>query len=164
MFKTLQAKWSELFPEVPFEGGHQEDVWGFYYEEIKIHGLVWRIFALIAITVAGLGLYGLITLNVAGRAKEFSIRKVLGAGLRNIAANITNQYAVLLAIALILGAPAGHLLSKVIIETAYTYHMSIDFTAATTAVVILTLVLITTASTQVIKVFNASPAEGLKTE
>jgi len=164
MFKTLQAKWSELFPEVPFEGGHQEDVWGFYYEEIKIHGLVWRIFALIAITVAGLGLYGLITLNVAGRAKEFSIRKVLGAGLRNIAANITNQYAVLLGIALILGAPAGHLLSKVIIETAYTYHMSIDFTAATTAVVILTLVLITTASTQVIKVFNASPAEGLKTE
>jgi putative ABC transport system permease protein len=98
-FRTLQAKWSELFPEIPFEGGYQEDVWGFYHEEIRIHSLVWRIFAFIAVTLAGLGLYGLITLNVAGRAKEFSVRKVLGAGLKNIAASITNQYVVLPSIA-----------------------------------------------------------------
>jgi putative ABC transport system permease protein len=158
-FKTLQAKWSELFPEIPFEGGYQEDVWGFYYEEIKIHSLVWRIFAFIAVTV-----YGLITLNVAGRTKEFSVRKVLGAGLKNIAASITNQYVVLLTIALLFGAPAGHFLSKFVIETAYTYHMPVDISAAAMAVAILILVLLITASTEIIKVFKAAPADGLKTE
>jgi membrane-associated phospholipid phosphatase len=82
----------------------------------------------------------------------------------NIAASITNQYVVLLTIALLFGAPAGHFLSKFVIETAYAYHMPVDHSAAITAVAIMMLVLLLTASTQVVKVFRASPAEGLKME
>ena len=44
-YKALQAKWAELFPEVPFEGGFQEDVWGNYFQEIGNHGKVWTVFA-----------------------------------------------------------------------------------------------------------------------
>jgi hypothetical protein len=40
---------------------------------------VWRVVAFLALALATLGLYGLAQLNVAGRTKEFSIRKVLGA-------------------------------------------------------------------------------------
>ncbi|MEK6782208.1 MAG: ABC transporter permease [Bacteroidota bacterium] len=108
-YKTLQANWAGLFPEIPFEGGLQEDVWGFYYEEIAIYGLVWRVFAFIAVSLAILGLYGLIRYNVEVRTKEFSIRKVLGAGLKNIAASITNQYMILFVLALTIGAPLGYL-------------------------------------------------------
>src|SRR6185369_10583702 len=43
VYKALQSNWATLFPEIPFEGGLQEDVWGFYYEEIAIYGLVWRV-------------------------------------------------------------------------------------------------------------------------
>ncbi|MEJ0057360.1 MAG: FtsX-like permease family protein [Bacteroidota bacterium] len=57
--------------------------------------------------LASLGLYGLMTLNVAGRVKEFSIRKVLGARIKNFAAIITKQYVLLFAIALVIGAPSA---------------------------------------------------------
>jgi ABC-type antimicrobial peptide transport system permease subunit len=163
-YKTLQTKWAELFPEIPFGGGHQEDVWGFYYQEIGIYDLVWKVFAFIAVSLATLGLYGLVRLNVAGRTKEFSIRKVLGAGLKNIAACVTNQYMLLYALTLIIGAPIGYLFGKWLIEFAYVYHMPITFSGVLVAVILMILVLLMTVSIQIGKVAKANPVEGLKME
>ena len=162
--KALQENWAKLFPEIPFEGGLQEDVWGFYYQEIGIYDLVWKVFAFIAVLLSTLGLYGLIRLNVEGRTKEFSIRKVLGAGLKNIAATITNQYRILFSVALIFGAPLGYAFGKWLIEFAYPYHMPITLTPVAIAVVIMILVLLFTVSTQVRKVLKANPVDGLKVE
>jgi putative ABC transport system permease protein len=162
--KTMQAGWSELYPEIPFEGGFQEDVWGTYFEQINIHARVWRGFALLAILLAGLGLYGLISLNVEGRAKEFSIRKILGAGLKNIASNITSQYLVLYVVALSIAAPVSYFLNKVLFDFIYYYHMPITYSGVAAAASILVLALLVTASTQINKVLKTNPVNGLKVE
>lgn len=163
-YKALQSNWAELFPETPFDGGFQEDVWGNYFHEIENHGKVWKVFAFIAVTLASLGLYGLMTLNIAGRIKEFSIRKVLGAGLKNITANITNQYVILFAVALTIGAPLSYLLIKILFEASFAYHMPVNFFGAAFAVVTLILVLLITVSTQIRIVFKSNPVDGLKAE
>lgn len=163
-YKTLQTQWIKLFPETPFQGGYQEDVWGNYFEEIGIHGEVWRVFATIAVLLACLGLYGLITLNVAGRVREFSIRKVLGASAKNLGANISTPYLFLFAVALIPAAPISYALVKLLFDSAYTYHMPIDYSGVTIAVVILILILLITVSTQIRKVVKANPVDGLKIE
>jgi ABC-type antimicrobial peptide transport system permease subunit len=164
VYKALQAGWSELFPEIPFEGGIQEDVWGFYFQEIGIYKLVWRVFAFLAVSLALLGLYGLVRLNVEGRTREFSIRKVLGAGVKNIAASVTNQYMILFLVALIIGAPAGHWAATWLINFTYVYHMPTTFSSVSLSVAIMILVLLLTVSTQIRKVLNSNPVEGLKVE
>lgn len=163
-YKALQATWAEHFPETPFQGGYQEDVWGGYYEEISIHATVWIVFGVIAILLASLGLYGLMTLNVAGRVREFSIRKVLGAGIDNIAKHIAQQYMILFASALIIGTPVSYILIKTFITFAYTYHMPINYSGVAIAVAILILVLLIVVSTQVGKVSRSNPVNGLKME
>ena len=160
--KTLQARWSEVFPDIPFDGGHQEDVWGFYFQEIEIHSIVWRVFAIIAVTLATLGLYGLVSLNVAGRVREFSIRKLLGAKLADVGVLITRQYAILFFTALLVGVPLSYTLIKTLITYAYSYHMPITYSGVTIAAVILTITLAITVATQVRKVAKANPVEGLK--
>jgi ABC-type antimicrobial peptide transport system permease subunit len=164
VYSALVSGWVELFPETPFEGGLQQDIWGFYYEEIGIYKLVWRVFAFLAITLATLGLYGLVRLNVEGRTKEFSIRKVLGAGLKNISANVINQYASLFLVALGIGAPLGHWLGTWLIEFTYEYHMPITLSGTAIAMVITALVLLLTLSTQIWRVVNSNPTNGLKVE
>ena len=164
VYRSLQKSWLKLFPEIPFNGGMQEDVWGFYFEEIRIHGLVWRVIAFIAVTLASLGLYGLITLNVAGRTKEFSIRKILGAGLKSIAANVTRQYVALFIISLGIGMPVSYLLLCLLFNSSYEYHIPVDFYGAIAAGIILVSVLILTASTQITKVLNSNAVNGLKVE
>ncbi|MDO8367796.1 MAG: ABC transporter permease [Saprospiraceae bacterium] len=163
-YKAIQTQWAVLFPDDPFQGGCQEDVWGNYYEEISIHGKFWRAVAFMALMLAILGLYGLMSLNVAGRVREFSIRKVLGAGLKNIAASITRQYLILFAAALIIGAPASYILLKFVLEYAYTYHMPINYSGVVMAVAILILVLLTTVSLQLRRVLKSNPVDGLKVE
>ncbi len=162
--KALQSNWRVLFPEVPFEGGYQEDVWGGYFGAIEIHGLVWRVLAIIAVVLASLGLYGLITLNVAGRTREFSIRRVLGARAADIAGNISRPYLALFGVALAIGAPLSYVLVKIVIESAYAYHMVVDFSGSVVAVGLLILVLLLTVSTQIGKVVKANPSDGLKIE
>jgi ABC-type antimicrobial peptide transport system permease subunit len=164
VYKALQAGWSELFPEIPFEGGLQQDVWGFYYQEIGIYKLVWRVFAFMAITLATLGLYGLVRLNVEGRTKEFSIRKVLGARLKNISTSVINQYLILFIVALCIGAPLGQLLGTWLIEFSNEYHMPITFSGTIISVVITVLVLLATVSTQIWRVVKSNPVIGLKIE
>ena len=163
-YKSLQANWAVLFPEVPFNGGYQEDVWGSYYKQLDIHSLVWRVIALIAIVLASLGLYGLITLNVEGRTREFSIRKVLGARFKELTTQISRQYVILFTLAIIVGAPAGYALVGALLEMAYTYHMPIDFSGAAIAVIIMIFILVITISTQIRKVLKSNPVDGLKVE
>lgn len=163
-YEALQAAWAQLYPEVPFEGGFQEDVWGNFYNEIAIHGQVWHVFAFLAVILASLGFYGLISLNVAGRVREFSIRKILGAGIRHIADSITREYVVLLGVVLIIAAPVSYFVMKLILSFAYSYHMPITFEVVAIAVAILIFVLLLTASTQLRKVIKSNPVDGLKVE
>jgi putative ABC transport system permease protein len=163
-YEELQSGWAKLFPEIPFEGGHQEDVWGFYFREIEIYDLVWQVLSVIAVSLATLGLYGLVRLNVSGRTKEFSIRKILGAGLTNIAINIFNQYTILFILSLVAGACGGYMFSSWLIVFAYEYHMPITFSGTMIATAIMIIILVATVSTQIKKVAKANPVDGLKTE
>lgn len=163
-FAKLKSQWAELFPETPFQGGFQEDVWGNYFTGIGIHATFWKVIATIAVSLACLGLYGLVTINVAGRVREFSVRKVLGADIANIATLVVRQYLPLFAVALILGAPVSYILIKLLIQAAYAYHMPITYSGVSIAVTILMLVLLATVSTQIRKVLTANPVAGLKVE
>ncbi|MEP1097532.1 MAG: FtsX-like permease family protein, partial [Cyclobacteriaceae bacterium] len=163
-YEDLEEKWAELFPEIPFNGGHQEDVFGNYFEEIANHAKFMKAVAFIAVMLAALGLYGLVTLNVTGRVREFSIRKVLGAQLGNIARNITKQYVLLFVIALSIGAPISYFLMEALMDEVYEYHIPMTISGVMIAVVLLIFVLLATVSTQVGKVSKANPVVGLKVE
>jgi putative ABC transport system permease protein len=163
-YESLRKTWAQLFPEIPFTGGFQEDVWGNYFIEMEIHGHVWRVFASVAVILATLGLYGLVTLNVSSRVREFSIRKILGASLQEIASVIFSQYNLLFITALMIGIPLSYFGIKAVLDFAYAYHMPITLWSVTLAALLLVLVLLGTVSTQVVKVFKNNPVNGLKVE
>lgn len=163
-YAALQTQWNKLFPEIPFQGSYQEDVWAGFFEKIKNHGRFFQAIALVTILIAGLGLYGLVTLNVTGRTKEFSIRKVLGAQTNNIATGILQQYASLFAVSLLIGIPVNYSLVKFLFDIAYEYHIPMNYFSILVAVSLLVFVLLFVVFTQVNKVAKASPVNGLKVE
>lgn len=164
IYKDLENQWAALYPETPFQGGHQEFVWGWFFDQVDTAEKFFKVVAFIAVLLASLGLYGLVTLNVSGRVREFSIRIVLGAGLKNIAVNITKQYLILAAIALVVGAPASYYLMEANLNMLYAYPMPTSYSGVAIAIVILMLVLLAVVSTQILKVFKSKPIAGLKVE
>jgi ABC-type antimicrobial peptide transport system permease subunit len=163
-YKMLHAAWATLYPEIPFQGGHQEDVWENYFVSVDRSEQFNKVIASIAVLLASLGLYGLVTLNVSGRIREFSIRKTLGAGVKDIASIIINQYVVLTIIALIIGAPISYLFTKAYLDMLFAYPMPMGVSGTAIALVILIIVLLAVLSTQIRKVVKSNPVEGLKVE
>lgn len=164
MVKALQNKWMELYPEIPFQGGLQEDVWEMYFNSVDKSEQFNKVIASIAVLLASLGLYGLVNLNVAGRVKEFSIRKTLGAGIKDIASLVLGQYVLLTMAALVIGAPISYFFTKAYLDMLFAYPMPMGFSGTAIALVILVLVLLGILSTQIRKVVKSNAVDGLKGE
>ena len=164
VYRALQQEWAVLFPETPFNGGFQEDTWPEFYEELNIQQRFTRVIAIIFVLLAGLGLYGLIQLNIKGRVREFSIRKTLGAGIWNLTSNIARQYIVIFGIAILFGIPAAHFLNKAMLDMMYPDPRPFGYSGAIISAILLVLVLSLVIATQVRNVSKSNPVDGLKTE
>lgn len=162
--ESLQAEWTKVYPEIPFQGGYQDDVMSGYFMSVDRSQSFNMVIATIAVMLASLGLYGLVTLNVSGRIREFSIRKTLGANLKNISWAIVNQYVLLTIIALFVGAPISYIFTQAYLDMIFPYPMPMGISGTAFGVVILVLVLLGVMSTQIRKVLRSNPVEGLKVE
>lgn len=163
-YRALQIQWAKLYPEIPFQGGYQEDVWSSYFFSVDRSEKFNKIIACIAVLLTSLGLYGLVSLNVSGRVREFSIRKTLGAGIKNIASVIMKQYILLTAVSLIIGAPISYLFTNAYLDMLFAYPMPMGYSGLAIALIILIVVLLAVVSTQIRKVSKSNPVDGLKME
>ncbi|MEQ8240384.1 MAG: FtsX-like permease family protein, partial [Cyclobacteriaceae bacterium] len=164
VYQALKDYNTELFPEMPFLGGFQEDVWTGFYNQLKVQSTFSKVIALLFILLSSLGLYGLIQLNLAGRAKEFSVRKTLGASNLHLAFKILQQYAAIFIISVVLGAPLGYMLNDLLLDMMYPGPRPSGLSGSVLAAFLLIFILIAVMLTQINKVIKANPVEGLKTE
>ena len=80
----VEQTWKRLAPDVPFDGEFSEDRITELYGAEAARAKVFAGFALLAVIVACLGLFGLAAFTAERRTKEIGIRKVLGARTRDI--------------------------------------------------------------------------------
>ena len=161
-YKSIQNQWTSLFPDKVFQGGYQKDTWGGFFEETTRMANFNRTIGWIAILLASLGFYGLLSLNVSGRHKEFSIRKVLGAELKDVAYAISKQFIGLTVIALVISVPFSYVLVKGLLDLLYPYPMPIGFWGLAISILCLVFALFVVVFTQILKVVRFNPIEGLR--
>ncbi len=164
VYEELQDHWLELFPETPFQGAYQEDTWTGFFDQLYSAERFYKALAIIAIMLAGMGLYGLVTLNVTSRVREFSIRKVLGAGVGHLASSVGNQYLVLFLVSLIIGVPFSYWIGVAAMEMLFAYPMPMTVSGLVLAVVIMIFVVLLVVSTQIRNVLKSNPVTGLRAE
>ena len=127
-------------------------------------GKLMRFVAVFAIILACMGLYGLVSLKVRSKIKDFSIKKVLGAQLKHVVSSVNSQFIWVLSIGIVLGGPLGYLLIAGLLELAYAYHMPMGLTPIFYAVGILVLISILTVSSIVYEVAKTNPVDNLRAE
>jgi putative ABC transport system permease protein len=88
----LQRAWRGFFPHFPFEGAFAEDLVAELYEGDRRRGMIFAAFAMLAVVIACLGLFGLASFTTERRTKEIGIRKVLGAKVRDIVRLLAWQF------------------------------------------------------------------------
>jgi len=103
----VEQAWKRLAPDVPFDGEFSEDRIAELYNAEEARAKVFAGFAILAVVVACLGLFGLAAFTAERRTKEIGIRKVLGARTRDIVRLLAWQFSKPVIIANLIAWPAA---------------------------------------------------------
>ncbi|MEM6525711.1 MAG: ABC transporter permease [Bacteroidota bacterium] len=156
--------WKKHVPDLPYNGFFQDEVFDYHFDELKGHARIMSFTATLAIILSCMGLFGLVSLNVTARMKEFSIRKVLGAGVGAIFNGVNRQYIWILTISCILGLPVAYVLVDSLFDEVYEYHMPLTIVPFVLAAIFLFIVALVTVSSQIYKVVVSNPVDALRQE
>jgi putative ABC transport system permease protein len=163
LVQEIENKWKAMAPGQPFSFSFMDDDFNHLYYSEQRTGKLFISFAVLAIFIACLGLYGLVTYAAEQRTKEIGIRKVLGASVGNIVGMLSRDFLKLIAISAVVAFPlAGWMMSKWLQDFAYRINMGwmIFVVAGLVALVIA----FATICFQAIKAALANPVKSLRTE
>ena len=90
-----------------FEYHFLDKQWQLFYREDEIRQTIFLMGAILTIFIACLGLFGLATYSAVQRIKEVGIRKVLGASVGGIIAELSKDFVKLVMIALLIAFPVA---------------------------------------------------------
>jgi putative ABC transport system permease protein len=158
-----QKVWKEYSPEFPFNYSFLDADFNKLYRADQRTGSLFNVFALVAITISCLGLFGLATYTAQAKTKEIGIRKVLGASIANITNLLAREFIILVLIAFIIATPiAWWAMNKWLQDFAYRINIGWGVFAA--AGIAALLIAFATISVQAIKAAIANPVKSLRTE
>ncbi|HYD37583.1 MAG TPA: ABC transporter permease [Allosphingosinicella sp.] len=89
---AIERIWKRIASDAPFDAKFSEDIIQELYEGEEARARTFAGFALLAVVVACLGLFGLAAFTAERRTKEIGIRKVLGARSRDIVRLLAWQF------------------------------------------------------------------------
>jgi len=163
LLNTIENKYKAAAPGMPFNYKFLDEAFEDMYRQERRVGTVALAFALLAIIIACLGLFGLATYIAEQRTKEIGIRKVLGASVTNIVRMLSTDFVKLVMLAFVIATPiAWWFMSKWLQDFAFRIELS-WWIFAVTGIVALLIALITL-SFQAIRAAIANPVDSLKTE
>jgi hypothetical protein len=133
------------------------------FKSINLVGrLAWG-FALLAIFISCLGLFGLAAFTAEQRTKEVGIRKVLGASVTNIVVLISKDFSLLITIAFLIAAPITWWMIDIFLEQ-YPYRITPQWWVLVTTGVSMLLLTVVIVSTQALRAALSNPVSSLRSE
>jgi len=122
----IKAIWDKMFPDKPFEAAAFGDIYEEMYEkEVKIEKAI-SLFAVLAVIISSLGVFGMAHFTTRQRTKEIGIRKVNGAKIIDVISLVHRQSLTPYLIAILWCLPVTYMLSlKWLDNFAYSTSISI---------------------------------------
>jgi len=161
--KMIKETYAKFEPTVPFDYKFLDQEYAKKFDyEARIGKLV-SFFALLAIFISCLGLFGLASFVAEQRTKEIGIRKVLGASVLSLWKMLSKDFMVLVLISCVIAVPiASHFMGQWLQK--YEYSVEISWWVFAIAILGALSITILTVSFQAIKAANVNPVKSLRAE
>jgi putative ABC transport system permease protein len=137
-----------------------EDAYSEFSAMIKIIGFL----SFLAISIASMGLFGMVVFTTETRVKEISIRKVMGASSGNLIFLLSRGFIVLLSISALIALPTTYLFFENVVLTNFPYHTPVQIAELFVGLLAVLLIAFVMIGSQTMKAARSNPAEVLKGE
>jgi putative ABC transport system permease protein len=150
-------------PSLPFEYRFVDEEFGKKFATENQVAKLAGIFAGLAIFISCLGLFGLAMFMAERRAREISIRKVLGASVANLWILLSREFVWLVTIACLIATPLSLWLMQEWLQK-YDYRIDIQWWIFAAGSIVAVLIALITVSMQALKAATANPVKKLRAE
>lgn len=154
---------TEEYSNYPFDYTFMDDHFDQIYKEDQRQGQLLGFFTLLAMLIAGLGLFGLAAFEAVQNQKEVGIRKVLGATIQNIVWLFGKKFLALVTIGFLVAVPASWFLIEGWLQN-FAYRITPSWWVFALGGGFAILIAFITISSQSIKAALVNPVESLKNE
>lgn len=159
----IEKVWTSVFPEYVYEYNFLDKQLEEFYIGEERQANLFKIFALIAIFIGCIGLYGLVSFMVAQKTKEIGVRKVLGASVNQIIFIFSKEFAKLLLIAFIVASPLVYYVMKGWLEN-FEYRIDIGASVFVIAIATSALIAALTVGYKSFRAATVNPVKSLRSE
>lgn len=161
--QEISKTWNDVYPEFVFEYQFVDEQLANFYKQENQLSQIYQCFAVVAILLSCLGLYGLASFMAVQRIKEVGIRKVLGASVSGIVYLFSKEFVVLIVIGFAIATPVTwYLMDKWLQD--YIYKITIQWQIFAMAGGLAVCIALATVSFQLIKAALVNPVKSLRSE
>ncbi|MEM7108896.1 MAG: FtsX-like permease family protein [Bacteroidota bacterium] len=106
--ELIKARWAEILPQHEFEYSFLDESFDALFDQEKRLGQIFGVFALLAVFISCLGLFGLTSFTIEQRKKSVAVRKVLGATVAGIVGLVSKDFLKLVIVGMVIAAPIAY--------------------------------------------------------
>ena len=158
---AIHQKWTAFNAATPFSYYFLDDRFEALYSREQKTGKIFTMFAVVAILIASLGLFGLVAFTTEQRTREIGIRKVLGASVLQVIMLLSRGFLGLVAIALVIAIPLTGILMHRWLQN-FAYQAQIKWWIYAVAGLAALAIALATLSFRSIKAALANPVKSLR--
>ncbi len=159
--KQLYAFYREYNPGFSFDFKFVDEDYQALYQSEKRVGVLSRYFAILAVLISCLGLFGLAAFTAERRRKEIGVRRVLGASELGIAYLLSNDFSRMVVISIAIALPISYLLIKHWLDN-FAYKIELQWWYFVSASLITLFIACFTVGWQTFKASKISPTQCLR--
>lgn len=160
---AVRSAWEKAFPGNPFDFFFLDEYFAQQYENEQAFGRLSTIFAILAMIVGCLGLFGLSGYTITQRTKEIGIRKVLGASTTGIVTLLSKDILWLVLIAIAIASPLAWWVMTQWLQD-FAYRINIQWWLFALAGGVAIVIALATVSFQAVRAAWANPVKSLRSE
>ena len=159
----IQKVYDSFYPGNPLDYFFMDDAFNRQYLEDIQFGNLFLGFSLLAILIACIGLFALVSYSANLKTKEVGIRKVLGASTGNLMLLLSKEYLVVLCIAVAFSIPAILYFGKSWLDS-YAFRTDLGMDIVVVPATVLLLISVLTVSRQTYSTATSNPVDALRPE
>jgi putative ABC transport system permease protein len=163
LINSMKSKWTSYGTGEPFSYAFLDELYNETYQKEANMNSILRIFAILTIFVACLGLFGLVTFTTEQRFKEIGIRKVLGSSVPQIVGLLSKDFLKLIVVSFLIAFPLGYYVMQNWLQD-FEYRTELNWWIFLVAGIATVVIAFTTISYRSIQAALMNPVKSLKSE
>jgi putative ABC transport system permease protein len=160
----IEKTWKAYFPDLPFSYTFLDRDYDSQYAADQKRGKIFTSFSILTILITCLGLLGLIAFTTQQRQKEISIRKIMGAGIRQIVPLLTTNFMVLVGVSCVIAFPVAWIFMFNWLKVFKDNSMGLGPLPFLLSALTVLLITMLTVTFHTLKAAVANPSKSLRTE